>query len=185
MQIPQKIQPNTRLVLVFHGYTGSAKGVMRFTQHNEIADRDGFIVAYPQGSIDLRGENFFNVGHDFNTDSLVDDLDYTRQLILKLHRDNALSASKTLATGFSTGDDMSDLLVCTSSDVIRAVAPVAGVLMKPIKDRCLHEKPLPIFAMYGTDDDISLYSADMQNRDGFGAYLDLPATAQFLFRCTV
>jgi len=168
-------------VLVFHGYTGSAKGVMRYTQHHEIADRDGFIVAYPQASIDSRDETFFNVGHDFNADSLVDDLDSTRQLILKLHRHDALSGSKTLATGFSTGGDMSDLLACTSSAVMRAVAPVAGVLMKPIKDRCLHEKPMPIFAMRSTDDDISLYSADMQNRDGFGAYLDLPATAQFLF----
>lgn len=179
LHIPQNIQPNAPLVLVFHGYTGSAKGVMRYTQLNEIADREGFIVAYPQGTIDSRGETFFNVGYDFNADSLVDDVDYTRQLILKLHRDYALSASKTFATGFSTGGDMSYLLACTSSDVIRAVAPVAGVLMKSIKDRCLHEKAMPIFAIHGTDDDISLYSGDMQNRDGFGAYLDLPATAQF------
>ena len=48
---------------------------MRYTQLNEIADREGFIVAYPQGTIDSRGETFFNVGYDFNADSLVDDVD--------------------------------------------------------------------------------------------------------------
>ncbi|MDE0841278.1 MAG: hypothetical protein OSA42_03690 [Porticoccaceae bacterium] len=179
LHIPKKIRLDAPLVLVFHGYTGSATGVMRYTQINEIANREGFIVAYPQGTVDAQGHTFFNVGYDFNADSSVDDVDYARQLILQLHQDYSLSASNTFATGFSNGGDMSYLLACTASDLIRAVAPVSGVLMKTTKDMCLRDNPIPLFAIHGTDDNISLYAGDMDNLDGYGAYLDIPDTAQF------
>ena len=33
---------------------------------NEVADREGFEVVYPQGTIDSQGNAFFNVGNEFN-----------------------------------------------------------------------------------------------------------------------
>ena len=79
----------------------------------------------------------------------------------------------------SNGGDMSYLLACTSSDLFKAVAPVAGVLMKGLKDSCKFNSPVPIFEIHGTADKISLFEGDLNNEEGWGAYYDLPSTIDF------
>jgi len=74
---------------------------------------------------------------------------------------------------------MSYLLACTSSDLFKAVAPVAGVLMKGLKDSCELSSPVPIFEIHGTADKISLFEGDLNNEGGWGAYYDLPSTIDF------
>ena len=179
LHVPTNVMPDAPLVVVIHGYTSAAKYIMDYSQMNVIADREGFVVAYPQGTVDLRGNTFFNVGYDFHRDSTVDDLSFIRELTLDVRQRYDLSPSKTFATGMSNGADVSYMLACTSADIFRAVAPVAGVLMKGIADSCNTSKAIPVFEIHGTTDDISLWEGDMDNSDGYGAYYDLPSSTQF------
>jgi polyhydroxybutyrate depolymerase len=78
-------------------------------------------------------------------------------------------------------------LACQASDVFGAVAPVAGCLMKWIHDSCNPVLPIPVFEIHGTDDDITYWNGDMNNEQGYGAYLAVPTTFQFwaqLNNCT-
>src|SRR5271157_4317806 len=52
VHVPPKYDPKqpTPLVLAFHGGGGNAQVMMRFYGLNDKADKEGFIVAYPNGT---------------------------------------------------------------------------------------------------------------------------------------
>ena len=177
--IPTNIKENAPLVVAIHGYTSSAKTLMGYSGINQIADKEGFLVAYPQGTKDSRDNNFFNVGYEFHSDSKVNDVNFIREIVLNLTKDYKLNSKRVFATGMSNGGDMSYLLACTSSDLFTAVAPVAGVMMKDTLENCNPVKKIPIFEIHGTKDSISKFEGDMNNEDKWGAYYDLPSTIEF------
>ena len=179
LHVPEDLQENAPLIVVIHGYTGTAEGIMKYSRMNDLADENGFVVVYPQGTVDSQENTFFNVGYSFNASSKVDDVSYIRALVIHLQTTYQASTEKTFATGMSNGGDMSYLLACTSSDLFRAVAPVAGVMMKETLESCNPQRPIPIFEIHGTEDKISVFEGDMEDRDGWGAYYDLPSTIDF------
>ena len=177
--VPTNIKENAPLVVAIHGYTSSAKTLMGYSGINQIADKEGFLVAYPQGTKDSRDNNFFNVGYEFHSDSKVNDVNFIREIVHNLTKDYKLNSKRVFATGMSNGGDMSYLLACTSSDLFTAVAPVAGVMMKDTLENCNPVKKIPIFEIHGTKDSISKFEGDMNNEDKWGAYYDLPSTIEF------
>jgi len=179
LHVPEGLEENAPLVVVIHGYTGSAKVIMEYSKMNDLADENGFVVFYPQGTIDRRENAFFNVGYSFHEDSTVNDVAYIRSLVKQLQSTYSIDPEKTFATGMSNGGDMSFLLACTSSDIFRAVAPIAGVMMKETLESCDPLKPIPIFEIHGTEDQISLFDGDMKDEGGWGPYYDLPSTIAF------
>ena len=179
VHVPENLNNDSPIVFVIHGYTGSAEGIAAYSGMNSIAEREGFIAVYPQGTIDSYGNAFFNVGYEFNDDSPINDVSFIRELVKSISQEFNLKRNRAFATGMSNGGDMSYLLACTSSDLFKAVAPVAGVLMKGLKDSCKFNSPVPIFEIHGTADKISLFEGDLNNEEGWGAYYDLPSTIDF------
>ena len=179
LYLPENLKKEAPLVVVIHGYTSSAENIMSYSRMNEVADREGFAVVYPQGTIDSQGNAFFNVGYEFNQASKINDVSFIRELVLYLREEYQLSKKNIFATGMSNGGDMSYLLACTSSDLFSAVAPVAGVMMKETLDNCNPKKPIPVFEIHGTNDKISFFEGDIENEGGWGSYYGLPETIQF------
>ena len=179
VHVPENLNNDSPIVFVIHGYTGTAEGIAAYSGMNSIAEREGFIAVYPQGTIDSYGNAFFNVGYEFNDDSPINDVSFIRELVKSISQEFNLKRKRAFATGMSNGGDMSYLLACTSSDLFKAVAPVAGVLMKGLKDSCKFNSPVPIFEIHGTADKISLFEGDLNNEEGWGAYYDLPSTIDF------
>ena len=179
IHVPENLTQDSPIVFVIHGYTGSAEGIMGYSGMNNIADRESFVAVYPQGTIDSNGNAFFNVGYEFNKASKINDVSFIRSLVKSLTQEFNLQRKKAFATGMSNGGDMSYLLACTSSDLFRAVAPVAGVLMKQTKASCELENSIPLFEIHGTADKVSLFEGDLLNAGGWGAYYDLPSTVEF------
>ena len=179
IHIPDNLNNDSPIVFVIHGYTGSAEGIAAYSGMNSISEREGFIAVYPQGTIDSYGNAFFNVSYGFNDKSTINDVSFIRELVKLISQEFNLKRKKAFATGMSNGGEMSYLLACTSSDLFKAVAPVAGVLMKGLKDSCELSSPVPVFEIHGTADKISLYEGDLNNEKGWGAYYDLPSTIDF------
>jgi polyhydroxybutyrate depolymerase len=179
LHVPENLNNDTPIVFVIHGYTGSAEGIAAYSGMNSIAEREGFIAVYPQGTIDSYGNAFFNVSYGFNDESTINDVSFIRELVKSISHEFNLKRKKAFATGMSNGGEMSYLLACTSSDLFKAVAPVAGVLMKGLKDSCELNSPVPVFEIHGTADKISLFEGDLNNEEGWGAYYDLPSTIDF------
>lgn len=177
--IPENLPLNASLVVVAHGYTSSADNIMSYSGMNKVADKEKFLVVYPQGTSDLRENNFFNVGYDFHKESIIDDLDFIKKLIKKLVNEYTINPDHVFATGMSNGGDLSYFLACYASDVFAAVAPIAGSMMQKTLIECNPENPMPIFEVHGNADDITLFNGDMDNKDGWGPYPSIPSVIDF------
>ena len=169
--VPKVIKPNAPLVLVFHGYTGTARQMMAYSGMNEQADEYGFIVAYPQGTEDDEGFPFFNVEYSMHLESDIDDIMFTRLIVSELSKAYEVNRDAVFSTGMSNGGDMSYFLACRASDLIAGIAPVAGTMMNSWADNCEPRHMMPVLAIHGTDDDITRFEGDPSNKDGWGRYL--------------
>ncbi len=179
LHLPNNVAKNAPLVFVLHGYTGSAQGIMDYSGMNEVANENGFVVCYPQGTTDQYNNSFFNVGYEFQNNPTVDDVGFIVALAEYLQDTYQLSTINTFSTGMSNGGDMSYMLACQASSTFRAIAPVAGMIMENIYQNCNSESPVPVFETHGTDDDVTLYEGDPNNNDGWGVYLGIPSTIDF------
>jgi len=153
---------------------------MGYSDLNDLADQNGFVVCYPQGLIDNWDYRFWNVGYEFHSNETHDDVGFVKALAYYLQVQYQLSSYNTYSTGMSNGGDMSYLLACQASDVFRAVAPVAGCMMTWIYDSCEPIRPIPVFEIHGTDDDVTWWEgADENNNDGWGPWESVDTTFNF------
>lgn len=176
---PSELQTGAPLVFVLHGYTDDASSIQLYSGMNDVADRNGFAVCYPRGTVDHRGNRFWNVGYDFHTEETVDDVGFLVQLALYLQNKHRLGSHHTFATGMSNGGEMCYLLACKASDAFRAVAPVAGMMLQSFFEMCDSAQPVPIFEIHGTKDEVNRYNGDPAGNDGWGAYPDIPFTIDY------
>lgn len=171
--------PNCPLVLVCHGYSGTAQGIMDYSQFNALAEEFGFAVCYPQGTLDGSNTTFFNVGYDFQNNQTVDDVAFVEELIDSLQAMHSLSEQDVFCTGMSNGGDFSYMLACQASETFKAIAPVAGMIMQDIMDDCNPINEVSILEIHGTQDNVTYWQGDPNNNDGWGAYPSIPNTIDF------
>ena len=171
--------PNCPLVLVFHGYSGTAQGIMDYSEFNALAEEFGFAVCYPQGTLDGSNTTFFNVGYDFQNNQTVDDVAFVEGLVDSLQAMYSLSEQDVFSTGMSNGGDFSYMLACQASETFKAVAPVAGMIMQDIMDNCNPVNEVSILEIHGTQDNVTYWQGDPNNNDGWGAYPSIPNTISF------
>lgn len=179
LHIPDNLAKNAPLVFVFHGYSGSAAGIENYAGMNAIADKEGFAVCYPQGLKDQWNNGFWQVGYSFHSNQDVDDVKFARTLASFLQAEYNLSTENTFCTGMSNGGDMSYLLACQAPDVFAASAPVAGCMMEWIYNSCGNSMPIPVLEIHGTNDDITFWSGDINDNQGYGAYMGVPTSYDF------
>jgi len=106
------------LILVLHGGGGTGGNMEWLTRQgfNRIADREGAIVAYPDG-----------VGHSWNdgrpdlqsraASEKVDDLGYLRELPHEISATLPVDVARVYATGISNGGFMAYRLACDAANV--------------------------------------------------------------------
>ena len=176
---PSSAPQNCALVFVCHGYGGSAQGIMDYSEFNLLADEFGFAVCYPQGTEDSFGNNFFNVGYDFQNNETVDDVGYLENLNTYFQATYSLDSEKVFCTGMSNGGDLCYMLACQASETFRAVAPISGMIMQDIMDDCNPSSEVSILEVHGTQDNVTYFDGDPNNIDGWGAYPSIPETMTF------
>lgn len=178
LYIPQNIAPGAPLIFVLHGY-GATIDHIKDKGFNEAADRHGFAVCYPQGSKDGRGNPCWNVGYPFQEDMKVDDVEYLCRLARILQKEHNLSKKNTFLTGMSNGGEMCYLLAYRGQKTFRAVAPIAGLTMAWMVEEYTRTRPIPIFELHGTQDRVSEWGGDPENKGGWGAYLPVPDAVDY------
>lgn len=150
------LPPNPRaesalpLVLVFHGGAGTAEAMERLTRFSELADRERFAVAYPQGL-----SNHWNDGRDpavMGARADVDDVSFVAALIEALVGDRRIDRKRVYATGYSNGAIFSHYLAARLSDRIAAIAAVAGGLADRFRPSFHPSAPVSVLILQGTDD---------------------------------
>ena len=148
--IPRSYDPTvpTPVVLNFHGFTSNADQEVLLADMNALAEAEGFIVAYPQGT---GIPPSWNAGACCGTAAAdgVDDVQLTRDLLDELERQLCVDGERIFSTGMSNGGFLSHRLGCELSDRIAGIAPVAGVLGV---DECAPGRPVPVIHFHGTSD---------------------------------
>lgn len=177
LYLPSNIKPKAPLVFVLHGYGGSYN--LDDKGFNEVANRFGFAVCYPQGSKDSRGKNCWNVGYPFQEDMSVDDVSFLCKLAKKLQKEHNLSSRNVFCNGMSNGGEMCYLLAYSRQNTFKAVAPIAGLTMKWMTQAFKRTRPLPLFEIHGTEDRTSEWWGDLENRGGWGAYIAVPDAVNY------
>ncbi|CAG0944201.1 hypothetical protein ANRL1_01638 [Anaerolineae bacterium] len=165
------------LVLVLHGGGGHAENAQKMSEMNAIADREGFIVIYPNGTGRLAyrlltwnaADNCCGYAHDEN----VDDVKFIRELIEQVQQDYAIDPNRIYVTGMSNGGMMSYRLACELSDVIAAIAPVAGAFN--LAD-CEPTHPVSVIIFHGTADEHVLYEGGESLKSVDGERIDQPVS---------
>src|SRR5438552_341741 len=96
------IKKQAPVVLALHGGGGKAKGMNKLTGFNNISDKYGFIVIYPDG-IDKQWNDGRN---DFHLNDKINDVKFISSLIDTLKRLYNIDSNRVYATGISNGGIM-------------------------------------------------------------------------------
>ena len=160
-----------------HGYSGNNNDMANNYGWRELADEEGFVVAFPNGTRDQWNQRFWDVDYAFHPGSTSTT---TGSLLLAATcRDARLDPDRTFVTGFSNGAEMCFQLACRESATFRGFGPVIGMMLYTLWDDCNPEFLRPIITMNGTDDGVTLFEGDPNNTGGWGAYHSIPDMVEF------
>ena len=147
LHVPAAYDPQTpaALVLVFRGAGIGAERFVDYTRFSRVADREGFLVVYPQGL----GERPV-----WDPSPGSRDVQFASDLIDTLQQRCTIDPRRIYATGHSNGGGMVHRLACELAGRIAAIGPVSGAYPSGI---CSPARPVPVFAIHGTADPIVSY----------------------------
>jgi polyhydroxybutyrate depolymerase len=141
------------LVLVLHGSSGDGAAVEEASGMDSLANANGFLVAYPDGSpgdFDLYPTDW-NAGACCGAPAVddVNDLAFIQALIQRVSAKLPVDPHRVYVAGFSDGGRMAYHAGCQLSSTIAAIGVVSGSL---VDDACAPAKSVALFAVHGTDD---------------------------------
>ena len=119
------------LVILLHGGGGNAEHGEAMSGFTPKGAREGFIVAYPDGSGRMKDKLLtWNAGHccGHAMQNRIDDVGFIGALIDRLIRDYPVDPKRIYVTGISNGGMMAHRLGSELSHRITAIAPVAAAV---------------------------------------------------------
>lgn len=141
------------VVIALHGGGGKGKNMQKLTLggFNRLADREGFIVVYPDGIGRHWNDGREGVNYRAHREK-IDDAGFISALIDRLTGELNIDRERVYATGISNGAMMSYRLACELPEKFAAIAPVAGAMPLNLSSRCSTSRPVPVLIIDGKDD---------------------------------
>ena len=153
------------LLLALHGGMGSAQQFEKQTGFNEIAERDGFIVVYPDGlgvfkySLHVWNSGYIRAGIGQNADDIL----FLYTLIKHLQTTYRIDPSRIYMTGHSNGGMMTYRMGGEHAEIFAAIAPVSAAIggyaspESPYYQISTPTQPLSVVHVHGRLDKNVLY----------------------------
>ncbi|MEK7441675.1 MAG: PHB depolymerase family esterase [Chloroflexota bacterium] len=157
VHVPTNLRTPLSLVIVLHGGGGNDDNAERMTGMSAKADKEGFVVAYPNGSGRLEDKILtWNSGNccGYALDQKIDDVKFISALIDEMQTKHKIDSKRVYVTGISNGGMMSYRVACELADKVAAIAPVAGAL----NVECKPSQTISVIAFHGTSDQHVLYA---------------------------
>ena len=142
------------LIIDFHSLAVTAQYQRMNSTFPAQVDAEGVVMAFPQGLAGPSG-TAWNVGPCCV--SGVDDVAFTRQVILQIQSLACIDPNRIYAAGFSMGGGMANQLACQAADLIAGIAPSAFDLLQDNIDDCQPARPITVISFRGTSDPIVPY----------------------------
>ncbi len=152
---------NLPLVIVYHGFGGCAYYMQEEAGNgalNDLADEEGFFVAYPQAAYrpakeDVYWEPGFNGGESI----YLDDIYFTEQMMGHIHDEFSVDLSRVYAAGYSNGGMLTYSLACLRGDLFVACGVMSGALLDDMAT-CDPTHLVPLIIFHGTGDFVLPYN---------------------------
>lgn len=162
---PKNFDKNSPLVFMLHGFGSSSMNIMSYSQMNLIADQNGFMVCYPQGSRLETGQSHWNANLDMSS---VNDIGFLSSLAKLIQKNYDVNPENTFVSGMSNGGFMSYTLACEKPDVFRAIASITGTMSGRDWKNCKPSFNIPIMQISGTEDKTVPWDGTMSTAYGWG-----------------
>ncbi len=137
---PDHFEGELPLLLVFHGFSGTAEGMQKSSLLHELVNRHKFFLAYLDGN---------PTWHRIAPERPNPDVDFFDQLCDHLEDQYRIDSSRIYVTGMSIGGDFAIRLAGLRSNRIAAVAS-QGMITSDVVDS---HRPFPLLVVVGTEDD--------------------------------
>jgi polyhydroxybutyrate depolymerase len=118
-----------------------------------VADRNGFALAFPDGTMDAQGKRFWNA-----TDACcnfgglpVDDVGYVRWILGDVAKHVHVDPTRVYGVGFSNGGFLAHRIACDLASSVAAVVSVAGAQWSD-SSRCTPSEPVSVLEIHGDAD---------------------------------
>lgn len=159
---PSHLRVHPAVVFVLGGVGSSAASTAQELGWTEEADRNGFVVVFPEPLTQdplkpfVKRENttFWEMQgsrtHIVGTKSPVDDDGYLMAVLNRVLHTEAVDGKRVFLVGFSSGSGMVQLLASRHPRSIAAIAVVATPLMEPPSNL---SRPVAVLYIHGDDDE--------------------------------
>jgi polyhydroxybutyrate depolymerase len=134
----------------------------KLTGFDALADREGIVVAYPDGIRRSWADGRLGTPADRQG---VDDVGFLRALVREVAAHERIDLTRVYVAGMSNGGFMSERLACEASDLFAAVGVVAATLGENIAATCKPTHPIPIAYFNGTEDPLVPYNGGVLGAD--------------------
>lgn len=168
--VPARRSAAPPLLIVFHGSLGSPATIRVDTGYgfDRLADRDGFVVAYPKG---FEGNwNDCRKAADYPARRLdIDDLGFFEALVARLRREHNVDRARIFVAGLSNGGHFVFRLALERPQRIAGGVVFGANLPTPDNNDCAASgPPPPIMIVNGTSDPINPHDGGVVTLFGFG-----------------
>ena len=145
------------LVIALHGRGTNGEGMILVTRKgfDKLADKDGFIVVYPDGiELNWNDGRIDEEAEDRAHRENIDDVGFISALIDYMIRDYNIDPKRVYVTGISNGAVMVYRLGCELSGKITAIAPVDGNIPSTSNPECALKRHVSVLAINNVDDPV-------------------------------
>ena len=168
--VPHKLSSPVRVVMDLHGYSNNMMQTELYTGWRQIAEAEGVVVVWPQGTAALAGQpdpnSSWNAGSCCGAASDkaagIDDVGFLRKAAEAVAAAHGADVSRHVYwAGHSNGCAMAQRMAAQANDVVAAVGCHAAYLLleddqMPTADS-YGTKPVPVIHVHGTADGVVGY----------------------------
>ena len=170
------------LVLAFHGGSQTAAQMEAMTGFSALADREGFVVAYPQGIenswADGRGTTPADKKH-------IDDVGFARAMVADIVKRAPINSRRIYATGPSNGGILSNRLGCEMAVTLASIGSVIGTIASNVAPGCKPSSAIAVVGIQSVNDPLVPFNGGQVKegaRIGEGGNVESARATQELWR---
>lgn len=142
------------LVIALHGGGSSGKNMVNLTLggFNALADKEGFIVVYPDAVERQWNDGRTGVKYRFHKIEQINDVSFISALIDRLIKEYKIDNKRVYVTGISNGAIMTYRLGYELAEKITAIAPVDGLMAPSVIKKAKPVSPISVLIMNNVKD---------------------------------
>ncbi|MBB3948833.1 extracellular catalytic domain type 1 short-chain-length polyhydroxyalkanoate depolymerase [Aureimonas jatrophae] len=194
--VPSSYDPSrpAPLVVDFHGSTSTAGEQLDRSEWERVAEREGFVVAAPQGLVaGAKPDTFSWSIPGVSKPGGPDDMTFIKDAIAAVKTKLCVDDARVYGTGFSGGGRVLSQFICDGNDAFAAAGFVVGLRAgypketdgrwAPDAATCKPARPIPIVTISGLRDKTNPFEGGGQPYWQYGAQAALDRWVE-LDRCT-